>query len=88
MRASNSKSSPLVTAGRMSRTVAIALIAGVRRRLSMDDVEDRILALPLRDQALVTVATLSALFLVSLLAAQFGLIGLAVFWLGVILIIR
>jgi len=75
-------------AGRLCRTVAVTLIAGVKRRMPEDEVEARVLALPLRDQAILTGAALTALFLVSLLAAQFGLIGLALFGLAVIALVR
>ena len=64
------------------------VVAGVARRFGVQDVRDRLEALPLRDQALVTGGVLGLLFLVSLFAAQFGLAGMLVFFLCVILIAR
>ena len=72
----------------LARSVSAALIAGVWRRRSQDEVEARLKALPGREQALITGAVLSALLLTSLLFAQAGLVGLAVFLLLVILIVR
>ena len=88
MPAIGSKKPLSVTLGRMCRTVAVAIINGFRRKLSFDETEARIVALPLKEQVLLTGLVLSGLFCLSLIAAQFGLIGLAVFWLGVILLIR
>lgn len=88
MRSTGSDTDFLSSAGRLCRTVAIALIAGVRRGLDYDEVEARICALPVREQAVVTGATLAVLFALSLVAAQFGLIGMSLFWLAVILLVR
>jgi hypothetical protein len=54
----------------------------------VQDVRDRIEALSFRDQLLVTGGVLGLLFLLSLFAAQFGLVGMLVFFLCVILIAR
>jgi hypothetical protein len=78
----------LVTVGRTCRTVAVAIIAGFRRGQSFDEHETRIAALPVKEQVLLTSLVLSGLFACSLIAAQFGLIGLALFGLGVIFLIR
>ncbi|MBL4541812.1 MAG: hypothetical protein JKP97_08395 [Rhodobacteraceae bacterium] len=75
------------TAGRMCRTVTIGLIGGVRQRLGHADTEARIEALPAREQAVIVSATLALLFGLALLAAQAGWIGMAVYWLAVILLI-
>lgn len=81
--------SPLyVKAARLCRTVAVALYSGLRRGQSFDDHEQRVVSMPVRMQAAFTGGILSALFLCSLFAAQFGLLGLAIFWLAVIFIIR
>ena len=83
-----SNKSFLSTVGRMCRTVAVAIVAGFRRKQSFEAHETRIAALPLREQVIFTALVLAGLFCCSVIAAQFGLIGLALFWLGVILLIR
>lgn len=88
MPATGSNTNFVAVAGRMCRTVAIAIIAGFRRGDSFDTHEARILALPPREQRLITALVLAGLFCCSLIAAQFGLLGLAVFWFGVIFLIR
>ena len=80
--------SPLEALGRSARRVASALIAGVMRRHKAEDVEARIAALAPREQAGVVLATLAGLFLVSLLFAQAGLVGLLGFLLMVILVVN
>jgi hypothetical protein len=70
------------------RNVAVTLISGLVSRLGYREIEDRIAALPLRDQVLVVGGVLAALFLLSLLAAQAGWIGLLLFWLGVVVVAR
>jgi pseudouridine-5'-phosphate glycosidase len=76
------------TAARLCRTVAVALIGGVRRRLGDSDTEARIAELSLRDQAVIVSAALALLFGFAILAAQAGWIGMAVFWLAVILLVE
>ena len=88
MRDTGSKNRLVVSAARLCRTVASALIAGVARRGDVDGVEARLAAMPVRDQTLIVGATLLALAALSFVAAQFGIIGLAVFWGAVILIVR
>ena len=83
-----SNSPLLAKAARLCRTVAVALYAGVRRGRSFNDHEADIAAAPLKTQIFFTVAILLALLACSIFAAQFGLIGLAVFWLGVIILVR
>ena len=75
-------------AARLCRTVATGLIGGVRRRLGHPDTEARFAALPVREQALLTATTLALLFGLAMLAAQAGWVGMAVFWLAVILLIE
>lgn len=77
----------LARAGRLCRTVAAALIAGVSRRPAFE-VEDRLSRRPLAEQSLLVGATLAALFLVSLLFAQLGWIGMLIFLLLVVLVVR
>ena len=74
--------------GRISRRVAAAVIAGVYRRMSFEEVEARLAARPAREQAVITGLTLAALGLVSFLFAQFGLVGMPLFLLLVILIVN
>jgi hypothetical protein len=78
----------LVPLARTGRTVAAALIAGFRRNEDADTVEARLRELPPRLQAQIVGAVLAGLFVASLFAAQFGLPGILVFMLAVILIVR
>lgn len=70
-----------------SRTVSLALIAGFARKTGFHDLEERVTALPHGSQAVIVSLTLSLLLGLSLFAAQFGLIGLAAFLIGVVVII-
>ncbi|MBK5928924.1 hypothetical protein [Rhodobaculum claviforme] len=74
--------------GQMCRTVSATLIAGVWRSRSIAEVEGRIKRLGLREQAGVVGGVLGLLLLLSLFAAQFGIPGLLVFWLGVIALVN
>jgi hypothetical protein len=74
--------------GLLCRNVAAALIAGVWRRRTIHEVRDRLAALPAREEALVLGGVLGALFLLAVLAAQFGAIGLLVYLLAVVLIVN
>jgi hypothetical protein len=73
--------------GRQCVTVAAVVIARFRRGETSDRVEARLRARPLREQVLLVGLTLGALFLTALLAAQGGLIGIAVFLLGAVLLV-
>ncbi|QBF32217.1 hypothetical protein [Thalassococcus sp. S3] len=75
------------TLGMRCRDVAAALIGGLWIGRSSSDVVADIASLPARQQIWFTAVTLVLLFLFSLFAAQFGLIGMALYWLGVIAII-
>ena len=77
----------LARAGRLCRTVAAALIAGLTRRPA-DQVEDRLAGRPVAEQTALVGATLAGLFLVSLLFAQLGWIGMLVFLMLVVLVVR
>jgi hypothetical protein len=68
------------------RTVALALIAGVARKTGFETLEHRVEALPLRSQAVIVGLTLALLLGCSLFAAQFGLLGMALF-LGAVVVI-
>lgn len=69
------------------RTVALALIAGFARKTGFATLEGRIEALAARGQALIVGLTLALLLGVSLFAAQFGLLGIALFLGAVVLIV-
>jgi hypothetical protein len=74
--------------GTLCRNVAAALIAGVWRRRTITEVRDRLAALPAREEAAVISGVLAALFLLAVLAAQFGPIGLLAYLLAVVLIVN
>lgn len=88
MRHTSEDDSVLNRAGRLCRVVAAALIAGVRRRETLDEIEGRVADLPRGDQALIVGTTLGGLFLLSLIAAQFGFVGLGLYLLGVIFLVN
>lgn len=70
------------------RNVAIALLSGWLTGRSFDELEARLSARPTGEQALIVGAVLAALFLLALLAAQAGLVGLALYGLAVVLVAR
>ncbi|MBS0122983.1 hypothetical protein [Thetidibacter halocola] len=72
---------------RQARIVAAELIAAFWPGQSGPEVAQRIERLPMRAQAGVLTGVLGLLFLVSLFAAQFGLVGMALFLAAVFLII-
>lgn len=74
--------------GSTCRKVAIVVIAGVCRWRSPEEVSAAIEARPLAQQATITVGVLAILFACSLVAAQFGWIGMLVFWLVVIALVN
>lgn len=70
------------------RDVAAALIASLWPGRSTEEVLAWLDRAPDAQQRKVVAGTLAALFLLSLGAAQFGLIGMCLFWLAVIALIR
>ena len=78
----------IVSFGQLCRTVAATLIAGVWRRRSIEEVEERLKRLGLREQAGVVGGVLGLMFLCSLFAAQFGVFGFLAFLLLVVLIVN
>lgn len=78
----------LQIAGLRCRGVAALLVARLWPGMDRDRVEARLAARPVREQVALVGGVLAALFLVALLAAQFGWIGILVFWLAVILVVR
>jgi len=85
---SNKAQSVLAAIGRRCRDVALGVLSACCRRAGFYEIEARMMALPMRDQAAITSAVLAGLFLLSLLAAQFGPVGIAIYLLAIILIIR
>ncbi len=77
----------LVPFARRARDVAAALVAPFWPGEDVQGVIARLEALPPAKQAGAVGGVLSLLFLLSLFSAQFGLLGLAVFWLAVILVV-
>lgn len=77
-----------------SRRVALAILAGLARWARIArwrdpaELEARILALPPRDQAVIVGAVLGGLFLVSLILAHWGAVGMLGFLLLVILLVN
>jgi hypothetical protein len=78
----------LHAAGRRCRAVVAALLSGLVSRLGVEEIEARLAARPPREQVLLVGGVLALLFLLSLLAAQAGWVGMLGFWLAVILIAR
>ena len=74
--------------GGLCRTGALVLFAGVYRKRSLSDLNERMLARPLQEQAIFTALVFSVLFALCLLAAQFGWIGILVFWLVIIVLVN
>lgn len=54
----------------------------------MKDINDRIAARPVWEQAAITVGVLSVMFALCLIAAQFGWIGMLSFFLAIIVIVN
>lgn len=74
--------------GRRCRDVALGVLAGFCRRIGFHEIEARVTALPLRDQAAITGAVLAGLFALSLFAAQFGILGIALYLAAIVVLIR
>ena len=73
--------------GRHCRLVTAALIAGPWPGRDIGDIEAALQGRAPTTQAAVVAGVLALLAAFSFFAGQFGLIGLAVFWLAVILIV-
>jgi hypothetical protein len=74
--------------GTLCRGAAATLIARLWPGHTVRDVDRRLAACPARQQAMVTGGVMLVLLLLSLFVAQFGWIGILLFWLGVILVAR
>lgn len=84
----STEQSILAPAGHVCRTVAATLIAGVWRRMSVEEVEGRLKRLGLREQAGLVGGVLGLMLLCSLFAAQFGILGFLAFLLLVVVIVN
>lgn len=78
----------LFRSGTLCRRGASTLIAGLWPGHSLHEVDDALAALPVRQQAMITSGVFLGLVLAGFFAAQFGWIGILMFWLAVILIAR
>jgi hypothetical protein len=75
----------LIPIARQSRLVAVTLIAAVWRSRRAEEIDAAVGRLSETRQRMVVGGVLGFLFLLSLFAAQFGLLGLALFWAAVVL---
>ena len=71
-----------------TRRVSAMLIAGIWRSRSLAEIEASLANCPQPGRTILVLLPLLALFLFSLLAAQFGWIAMLIFWLGVILLVN
>jgi erythromycin esterase-like protein len=71
-----------------ARRVAATLIAGVWRTRSAREVDVWLRRRSRQNRALVIGGVLAALLGLSIVAAQFGWVGMLVFWLGVIILVN
>lgn len=71
-----------------TRPVVAALLSRVWAGHDQAGAERRLAALRPRDEAAITLAVLALLFLLALLAAQFGWVGMGLYFAAVILIVR
>ena len=74
--------------GTLSRDCAVTVIAGIWRSRSIKEINARVKSRTTGEQAAITIGVLGLLLGLSLVAAQFGWIGLAVYWLAVILVVN
>ncbi len=74
--------------GLLCRTVAVTLLSGWLTRRDFAEVESRLAARPVAEQAAIVGAVLGALFLLALLAAQAGAVGLCLYGLAVVVVAR
>ncbi|MFN3973462.1 MAG: hypothetical protein ACK4GO_07415 [Gemmobacter sp.] len=76
------------TLGMRARGVAAALLQPAFPGWSLGRVEDWIGSLPPRHRRLLVGGALGMLFIMALIAAQFGVVGLGIYFLGVMLLVR
>ncbi|WP_420024135.1 hypothetical protein ACN9JG_19440 (plasmid) [Cereibacter azotoformans] len=73
---------------RAARRSAATLVASLWRGLSSEEVESRIARRPPRDQAVIVGGVLAALFLISTLFAQAGVVGFLTFLLLAVIVVK
>jgi len=78
----------LCKAGAFCRTCAACVIAGLWPRRSLSEVETRLAACSARQQVVITSGIFFLLISLGFFAAQFGWIGILIYWMTIILIIR
>lgn len=78
----------LVRIGVHCRRCAVMAIAAVWRSQSVEGLHRRMARLPLRKKVMLTGAVLGFLFLLALFSAQFGPVGLMLYFAAVLLILR
>lgn len=78
----------LAKAGSFCRTCAACIIAGLWPRRSLKDVEARLAACSAGQQVAITGGVFFLLVLLGFFAAQFGWIGVLLYWMSIILIVR
>jgi|GEM_PF-6357389 len=71
-----------------ARRVAFAILGGVIRRYSPEEIEERVSRRPIHEQVFIVLAVLLALLFTSLLFANAGVIGLLVYFLIIIILVR
>lgn len=74
--------------GLACRNVAVALLSGWLTGRDFAEVESRLAARPVGEQTAIVGGVLAALFLLALLAAQAGLVGLCLYGIAVVVIAR
>lgn len=76
------------TAGTLCRSVVVSLLSGRLTGQSYETVEARLAARSAGERRLLVGGVLLLLFLLALFAAQFGWVGMLLYWLAVILAAR
>ncbi len=73
---------------RLGRNVAVLIIARLLPGRGYPELLEQVAAMPLRAQAGITLGVLGLLLAAALVAAQFGPLGLAAYFAGVVLLAR
>ncbi len=79
---------PLRRAAQIVRTAALLVVAGVWRSRSLDQIERRVADQPLRVQAGIVGGVLAALLILAFFFAQAGWVGILIYWLILIVLVR
>jgi len=80
--------SPLHRAGLLCRSVVVSLLSGWLTGQEYRQVEKRIAARPVAEQAILVGGVLTVLFVLAILAAHGGLIGMALYGLAIVIVAR